>query len=121
MKDQSVINNQAKVILNKFAKGVSDYKYKRFRNYQAYISECLFNRYFLIRSYQTIVGIIDDQQAEFFELGKWSRTTTKQINKILSCGGTDEVEFGVIQSTNRFMVDDDYVMKNLKDKIVINK
>ena len=49
---------------------------------QAWTSQCLRGRYFLIKSYNTIVGIVDVQDNEFFEIGKYSPTTSKQITQI---------------------------------------
>lgn len=57
-------------------------KWNRFNNCNAYVSQCLKNRFFLIKSYSTIVGIVDDQEADFFEIGKYSRTTSKQVTQI---------------------------------------
>lgn len=47
-----------------------------------YVSQCLRNRFFLIKSYETVVGIVDDQEADFFEIGKYSPTTSKQMTFI---------------------------------------
>ena len=58
--------------------------WKQFRSCNAYISNCLFNRYFLIKSYNTIVAVIDDQEGLLYELGKWSRTTSKQVTQIFN-------------------------------------
>jgi hypothetical protein len=57
-------------------------RWNQFRSCNAYVSQCLKNRFFLIKSYQTIVGIVDDQEADFFEIGKYSRTTSKQVTQI---------------------------------------
>jgi len=57
-------------------------KWNRFNNCNAYVSQCLKNRFFLIKSYSTIVGIVDDQEADFFEIGKYSKTTSKQVTQI---------------------------------------
>ena len=54
----------------------------QFNHCNAYISNCIDNRFFLIKSYNTIVGIVDDQQGEIFEVGKYSRTTSKQFTQI---------------------------------------
>lgn len=60
----------------------SGYNWERFYYMNAYISECILNRFFLVKFYNTIVGLIDDQQGEFFEFGKYSRTTSKQCTII---------------------------------------
>ena len=49
---------------------------------QAWTSNVLQKRYILIKSYQTIVGIVDLQDEEFFEIGKYSPTTSKQVTQI---------------------------------------
>lgn len=55
----------------------------------AYVSQCLQNRFFLIKSYSTIVGIVDDQEADFFEIGKYSPTTSKQMTQIYNSRFSD--------------------------------
>lgn len=67
--------------LNSFPGNLS-IKWSRFNHCQAWISQCLRNRFFLIKSYNTIVGIVDDQEADFFEMGKYSPTTSKQMTQI---------------------------------------
>lgn len=86
---QNVINNSAELILRKCKAStihcaIQGLTWKRFRKCNAYISSCLFNRYFLVKSYSTIVAVIDDQNGELFELGKWSRTTSKQVTQIFN-------------------------------------
>lgn len=72
----------------KTAKKLADFpsclsiRWEQFRQCNAYISQCLQNRFYLIKSYSTIVGIVDDQEADFFEIGKYSRTTSKQMTQI---------------------------------------
>lgn len=56
--------------------------WKQFHHCNAYVSNCINNRYFLVKSYNTIVAIVDDQQGEFIEFGKYSRTTSAQVTKI---------------------------------------
>lgn len=61
--------------------------YKRFNHCNAYISEVVFcsaeNVTFqLIKSYDTIVGFVNLDTKEYIELGKWSRTTSKQVTQI---------------------------------------
>ena len=56
--------------------------WQQFNHCNAWVSGCIKNRFFLIKSYQTIVGIVDDQEADFFEIGKYSRTTSKQVTQI---------------------------------------
>ena len=55
--------------------------WKRFNSNKAWIGK-FSERYDLIKSYSTIVGLVDKEERVFYELGKWSQTTTRQINKI---------------------------------------
>ena len=53
----------------------------QFRSCQAYTG--YYNsRYTLIKSYSTVVGLIDHHEGVVYELGKWSKTTSQQIRKI---------------------------------------
>lgn len=63
-------------------------QWKRFNYCQAWISE---NDYYdestetyfgMVKSYETIVAIIDYSRHRFVRLGKWSRTTSKQCSQI---------------------------------------
>ena len=56
-------------------------KWKRFRRCQAYTANYS-KRYDIIKSYTTIVGIVDKEERVMYELGKWSQTTTKQMTLI---------------------------------------
>ena len=38
------------------------------------------NSYYLLKSYNTIVAIVDLAEKKFIDLGKWSMTTTKHAN-----------------------------------------
>lgn len=58
------------------------FKWSRVKSRQMWISQCLNNRFYLIKSYRTIVGIVDDQEADFFEFGKYSPTTSKQMTQL---------------------------------------
>jgi len=57
-------------------------KWNRFNYTNAYISNKLEGRYYLIKSYYTIVGMVNEEQKKFFEFGKYSPTTSKQITQI---------------------------------------
>ena len=86
---QELINFNAETILRKCKAStmhcaMQDVTWKRFRHCNAYISSCILNRYFLVKSYNTIVAVIDDQQGELYELGKWSTTTSKQVTQIFN-------------------------------------
>ena len=54
----------------------------QFHSCKAYISEEIDDRYILIKSYHTIVGIADTETKEICEIGKYSRTTSKQFTQI---------------------------------------
>lgn len=51
-------------------------------NKRLYVSQKLLDRFYLIRSYETIVGVVDEATGRFLEMGKYSPTTSKQINYI---------------------------------------
>ena len=54
----------------------------RFRSCQAWTGMC--KGYTFIKSYRTIVAIIDHDEKKLYELGKYSRTTSKQVSQILN-------------------------------------
>lgn len=56
--------------------------WKKFNYTAAATSQKIDDRYYLIRSYSTIVGIADDQTKKVYEFGKYSRTTSKQFSQI---------------------------------------
>lgn len=56
-------------------------KWKRFNNCSAYTATYS-KRYDIIKSYTTIVGLVDKDDMVMYELGKWSPTTTKQMTQI---------------------------------------
>lgn len=47
-----------------------------------YVSQKLRNRYYLIKSYNTVVGVVDEDSSTFLEMGKYSSTTSKQMTCI---------------------------------------
>lgn len=62
-------------------------KWKQFNYCQAWTSELLYNKhydihYMLVKSYNTIVAVVDMDNECYYELGKWSRTTSKQQTQI---------------------------------------
>ena len=62
-------------------------KFTRFNHCNAYISEALQHNgesYRLIKSYDTIVALIVASESVVYELGKYSRTTSKQITQIIN-------------------------------------
>ena len=54
----------------------------QFNKCNAYVSDILRDQYRLVKSYHTIVGLVDCENKKFFEIGKYSRTTSKQITQI---------------------------------------
>ena len=55
-------------------------KWRRYKSCQAWIGTI--GDYSLIKSYKTIVGLVDDENRKFYELGKYSRTTSRQMTRI---------------------------------------
>lgn len=53
----------------------------QFRSCQAYTGQFT-GRYTLIKSYNTVVGLIDHEEKAVYELGKWSTTTSQHVRKI---------------------------------------
>lgn len=106
---QDVVNNNAEIILRKCkacTTGCAMYgvTWKQFRKCNAYISSCILNRYFLVKSYNTIVAVIDDQNGELYELGKWSRTTSKQVTQIYNMSDYESYNnYGFSKLLNRYL------------------
>lgn len=106
---QETINFNAETILRickvstgYFMLGVS---WKRFRHCNAYISSCIANRYFLVKSYSTIVAVIDGQNGDLYELGKWSPTTSKQVTQIYNMTDFESyTNYGFSKLVRRFLV-----------------
>lgn len=99
---QDSVNRLSEILYDRLVPSYNG-KWKRFRSCQAFVSECINNRYFLLKSYKTVVGIVDDQEGELFELGKWSKTTSKQVTQMVSAAnlGSDDVPFYEIK--NRYL------------------
>ena len=106
---QETINFNAEIILRKCKAStihcaMQDITWKRFRNCNAYISNCILNRYFLVKSYNSIVAVIDDQEGELYELGKWSRTTSKQVTQIFIMADYESYRnYGFSKLSNRYL------------------
>lgn len=62
-------------------------RWERFGYKQAEILFNEFNRPVLFKSYDTIVGVISDDK--FYELGKYSTTTSKQVTQFCNAYGLD--------------------------------
>lgn len=54
----------------------------RIKSRQMWISQLLGNRYVLIKSYSTIVGMADTDERKVYEFGKYSPTTSKQMTQL---------------------------------------
>ena len=100
--NQEAINTTCKALFNKcmpYTGTWTQFDYK-----QCWVSECIHNRYFLVKSYSTIVAIIDDQNGHLFELGKWSPTTSKQITQLFNLSDTLAYKkFGFSKLIKRFL------------------
>ena len=76
----------------------------RFGAKQCWVSNCIHNRYFLVISYNTLVAVIDDQQGELYELGKWSVTTSKQVTQLFNLSDTISYNtFGFSKLEKRYL------------------
>lgn len=105
MRSQKNVNMVARILENKLYNDIINTKWKRFRHCNAYISEVIRNRYYVIKSYNTIVAFIDDQTGELFELGKWSRTTSKQVTMIYNMSDYESyTKFGFSKLNERYLV-----------------
>lgn len=106
---QDTINFNAETILRKCKASttgcaIPNVTWKQFRSCNAYISNCLFNRYFLIKSYNTIVAVIDDQQGLLYELGKWTKTTSKQVTQIFNMQDYESYnDYGFSKLVDRYL------------------
>lgn len=79
-------------------------KWTQFGKKQCWISNCIKNRYFLVVSYSTLVAVIDDQQGELYELGKWSGTTSKQISQLYNLRDNEAYnKFGFSKLEHRYL------------------
>ena len=71
--------------LNSLANGMRfDCMWCQFHHCQAWFSDLQKERYILIRSYNTIVGLVDTYEKVAYELGKYSRTTSNQFTRIMN-------------------------------------
>lgn len=62
-------------------------EWEQFFKCQAWVSERIYNSAYnvdfrLVKSYNTIVGVIDYTNQKYIRLGKWSTTTSKQQTRI---------------------------------------
>lgn len=111
MKQES-INFNAEQILRKCNANAQSYdpfkfaeRWTRFDYKQCWVSNCISNRYFLVVSYNTLVAVIDDQNGELYELGKWSVTTSKQITQLYNLPDIISYQkFGFSKLNSRYLV-----------------
>ena len=109
---QEKINFNANCILRACNAYVKCYEPRRFADRwtqfgakQCWVSNCIKNRYFLVISYNTLVAVIDDQNGELYELGKWSCTTSKQVTQLFNLSDIESYQkFGFSKLTNRYLV-----------------
>lgn len=106
---QETINFNAEKILSNCKASTMHYpietKWTRFNHKQCWVSNCINNRYFLVKSYNTIVAVIDDQTGELYELGKWSSTTSKQVTQLFNLPDIISYNtFGFSKLENRYLV-----------------
>ena len=105
---QETINFNAETILRKCKAttqgcNIPGVTWKQFRHCNAYISSCIGNRYFLVKSYNTIVAVIDDQQGELYELGKRSTTSSKQVTQIFNMTDFESYNYGFGKLDKRYL------------------
>jgi hypothetical protein len=109
---QEQINFNAETILKKCNAFVHCYDPRRFADTwtqfdkkQCWVSNSIHNRYFLVISYNTLVAVIDDQNGELYELGKWSVTTSKQITQLYNLADIISYQkFGFSKLNARYLV-----------------
>lgn len=110
-KSQEQINATANNILKACNAYVMAYNPRRFADKwiqfgskKCWVSNCVKNRYFLVISYNTLVAVIDDQQGELYELGKWSVTTSKQVTQLFNLADTISYnKFGYSKLNARYL------------------
>ena len=103
MKTQDNVNATARIIMKKCNNYMGSWT--RFGSKQCWVSDCISNRYFLVKSYSTIVAVIDDQQGELYELGKWSVTTSKQVTQLYNLSDLESYhKFGFSKLNARYLV-----------------
>ena len=72
-------NSEITTLINLLNDG--DIEWTRFDCKNAYFSDLLVDNYRLFRSYNTIVGLIDISDGVFYEINKYSTTTSKQVTQ----------------------------------------
>ena len=71
----------------------NDITWKRIKTRNFYISNTFrYNNHYIIlfKSYNTIVGFVDYTENVFYEIGKYSRTTSKQMTQIYNTLFSDD-------------------------------
>lgn len=56
----------------------------RFDHKQAWYTGTIDGQFGLLKSYSTIVAVIDTTNHKYYELGKWSPTTSKQVTQFFN-------------------------------------
>lgn len=115
MKTQTQINATANNILKVCNASVMSYDprrfadtWKQFGHKSCWVSNCIKNRYFLVISYNTLVAVIDDQEGELYELGKWSVTTSKQVTQLYNLPDIESYNtFGFSKLHSRYLCTQD--------------
>lgn len=106
MKEQTTINATVSTITN-CLKDVDflTLKWTQFGKKQCWVSNCIKNMYFIVKSYNTIVAYIDDQEGILYELGKWSTTTSKQVTQLYNLSDYESYRtFGYSKLNCRYLV-----------------
>jgi hypothetical protein len=81
LKSENVVAEIILEFAQELEKKMYKHKYYQFYGCQAWYSELLEEKYVLFKSYNTIVAIVNTETKCFIELGKWSRTTSKQVTR----------------------------------------
>lgn len=91
-------NTTVNEIRNKLQQMTHDIEWEQFRSMQADIGTPVFvnvdaNEYLVqpFQSYTTIVGFVDNMTHTFYEVGKYSRTTSKQVTVFCNTYGYNKV------------------------------
>lgn len=76
-------NTNLKSIVDWYKYEDNDIEWTQFGYRQAWFSDLLdFGSLRLFKSYNTIVALIGINSSVFYELGKWSTTTSKQVTQL---------------------------------------
>jgi hypothetical protein len=73
--------NEAVELTKRLMKKTGIY-WRQFNKCEAYLSEILEDDYRLIKSYNTIVGLVDIKEGKYYQFGHFSKTTSVQLTRI---------------------------------------